>query len=96
MWTEADFTTFKVRGLTYVRDNVKVSSEKPLFKLIAIDFFEVPETTPNIASHPRNRVYQALQRGEDSWVFVVNIMVPGPPFYSFVVYMLGDKVRRRE
>ena len=41
--------------------------------------------------HPKNRVFQALQREEDIWVFVVNIMVPGPPFYNFVAYMVGDK-----
>lgn len=28
-------------------------------------------------------------RGEKSWVFVFNIMVPGPPFLSFVAYFLA-------
>eukprot|EP01038_Epipyxis_sp_PR26KG_P016207 gene16207-22043_t len=91
MWGESDSSTFKVRAETYNTDKVKISSAPSLFKLIAIDLFEVPEATHNISAHPRNRVYQALQRGEDSWVFVVNIMVPGPPFLSFVVYFLGDK-----
>ena len=38
------------------------------------------------------RVFLANQRGEKFWVFVVNIMVPGPPFLSFVMYLQGDKV----
>jgi hypothetical protein len=71
---------------------VKASSAEPVFKLLGVDLFDVPDTTRNIASHPRNRVFQALQRGEDTWVFVVNIMVPGPPYLSFVVYFQGDKV----
>ena len=92
MWAESEAASFKVRGQTYNTDKVKVSSAPSLFKLLAIDFFEVPETTHNIAGHPRNRVNMALQRGDPSWVFVVNIMVPGPPFLSFVVYFLADKV----
>lgn len=32
-----------------------------------------------------------MQRGDDDWVFVVNIMVPGPPNLSFVAYFKGDK-----
>ena len=75
-----------------MQDKVKANSASSLFKLIAVDVFEVPEATHNISAHPRNRVAQALQRGEKSWVFVVNIMVPGPPFLSFVMYMQGDKV----
>ena len=63
MWGEADASNFKVRGKSYVKDNVKAVSQPSLFKLIAVDLFEVPEPTPNICSHPRNRVSQALQRG---------------------------------
>jgi hypothetical protein len=92
MWQESDATTFKIRSATYNTDKVKCNSSPGVFKLIAVDFYEVPETTHNIASHPRNRVSLALQRGDPSWVFVVNIMVPGPPFLSFVVYFQGDKV----
>lgn len=92
MWTEPDASTFRVRGETYNTDKVKKNSAPSLFKLIAIDLFEVSEPTPNIASHPKNRVCLAHQRGDPTWVFVVNIMVPGPPYLSFVAYMEGDKV----
>jgi hypothetical protein len=92
MWAESDASAFKVRGLSYNTDKTKVSSGPSLFKLLAIDFFEVPETTPNISAHPRNRVALAHQRGDPTWVFVLNIMVPGPPYLSFVAYFEGDKV----
>jgi len=91
MWTEPDASSFRIRGETYNADKVKKPSAPSLFKLVAIDFFEVPEPTPNISAHPRNRVSLALQRGDPAWVFVVNIMVPGPPYLSFVAYMEGDK-----
>jgi hypothetical protein len=91
MYTESDPTAFRVRGGTYNTDKLKVPSAKSLFKLVAIDIFEVPEATHNIAANPRNRVHLAAERGDPTWVFLVNIMVPGPPFLSFVVYFAGDK-----
>lgn len=91
MWTESDASTFKVRSATYNTDKVKCASAKSVFKLIGIDFYEVPEATHNISSHPKNRVYLANQRGDPAWVFVINIMVPGPPHLSFVIYFQGDK-----
>ncbi len=92
MWCESDASTFRVRGQTYNTNKVKIASASALFQLICIDFFEVSEPTQNIAGHPRNRVNLALQRGDDSFVFVVNIMVPGPPYLSFVIYFVADKV----
>jgi hypothetical protein len=92
MWTESDPTGFRVRGGSYITDKQKVPSAASLFKLLAIDLLEVPETTKNISSHPRNRVHLALLRGDPTWVFVVNIMVPGPPYLCFVAYFQGDKV----
>jgi hypothetical protein len=93
MWGEPDPSTFRLRGSTYNQDKVKIASAPSMFKLLAVDLLEVPDTTRNIASHPRNRVFQALQRGDDTWVFVVNIMVPGPPYISYVAYFEGNRVR---
>eukprot|EP00981_Chlorochromonas_danica_P000979 scaffold233_cov174-Ochromonas_danica.AAC.19 len=91
MWAESDASTFKVRGPTYNIDKVKVTSAPAMFKLLAADLYEVPESTKNIAAHPRNRVHLALQRGDPTWVFVVNILIPGSPFLLFVAYFKGDK-----
>ena len=49
MWSDIEATDFKIRGKTYNDDKIKVSSEPSLFKLIAVDVFEVPEPTPNIS-----------------------------------------------
>lgn len=91
MYKEPDARSFRVRGANYIEDRIKVVSAPYLFKLLCCDLFEVPGPTTNICSHPRNRVYRALQRNEDVWVFAVNIMVPGPPYLSFVAYFQGDK-----
>ena len=93
MWKDSDASTFKVRGGSYMTDKVKANSASCMFKFIGIDLYETDGAHQNIASHPKNRVHQALQRGDDSWVFVVNFMVPGNPYYSsFVSYFLGNKV----
>ena len=93
MWKDSDASTFKVRGASYMTDKVKANSAPCMFKFIGIDLYETDGAYQNIASHPKNRVHQALQRGDDSWVFVVNFMVPGNPYYSsFVSYFLGNKV----
>ena len=95
-WGDVDASTFRVRGKTYNLDQKKVASAPALFKLIAIDVFEVPEPTFNIAAHPNNRVHLAQQRGEKSWVFVMHIMIPGPPYLSFVAYLQGDRSKFEE
>jgi hypothetical protein len=92
VWADIDASTFRVRGATYHVDKVKEISAPALFKLIAIDLFEVPEARQNICAHPKNRVALAHQRGDPTWVFAMNIMVPGPPFLSFVAYFQGDPV----
>jgi hypothetical protein len=92
MWSDIDASNFRVRGPTYIVDKVKAVSAPSLFKLLAIDVFEVPEPTQHICSHPKNRVKLAMERGEPTWVFVMNIMVPGPPYLCFVAYMEGNPV----
>ncbi len=92
VWSDIDGSTFRVRGATYNVDRVKSTSPPSLFKLLAVDLFDVSEPTHNISSNPKNRVALALQREEKTWVFVLNIMVPGPPYLSFVMYMEGDPV----
>jgi len=91
MWGEPASENFKLRGKSYLTNKTKVASAPSLFKLIAIDLFDTGKPVKNICSHPRNRVYQALRRGEDTWVFVMNIMLPGPPFLSFCAYWQADK-----
>jgi len=91
MWAEPDATSFLVRGKTYVKDRVKVYSNPALFKLLCVDLFQTDGKVENIASHPKNRVFQALQRRDSAWTFVVNIMIPGPPYYALVLYFSGDE-----
>lgn len=90
-WKPVDPSTFRVRGRTYNSDKVKEQSAANVFNLICVDLFETAEPVRNIAADPRNRVALAHQRGENTWIFVVSFMVPGPPNYNFVAYLEGNK-----
>ncbi|CAM9570680.1 unnamed protein product [Laminaria digitata] len=85
-WTEAEGTDFMVRGASYLSSRVKVASAKQMFRLRAVDLFLLPGPATHLASHPRNRVQLAREAGESTFVWVLQIMVPGPPHYSFVCY----------
>mmetsp|Transcript_5295 Transcript_5295/g.8634 ORF Transcript_5295/g.8634 Transcript_5295/m.8634 type:complete len:795 (-) Transcript_5295:691-3075(-) len=91
MWMDSDASTFRVRGDTYMTTKVKTPSTPALFQFLGIDLFETADPHFNIASNPKNRVALAQQRGDNAWVFVVNIIVPGTPYLNFVCYFLGDR-----
>ncbi|CBJ29444.1 conserved unknown protein [Ectocarpus siliculosus] len=85
-WTEAVGSNFMVRGASYPTNRVKVASAKQMFRLRAVDLFVLPEPATHLAAHHGNRVQIARKAGETSFVWVLQIMVPGPPHYAFVCY----------
>lgn len=91
MWSEPSPESFRVRSRGYLRTRLKEPCAALVFSLRAVDLFELDGPTQNIAAHPANRV----GRSPSQWFFVVNIMVPGPPHLSFVMYFVGDKVSSR-
>ena len=91
MYHEPDSSTFNLRGFHYMTNKTKVSSAPSIFKLIAIDVFDTGPPQRHICNHPKNRVFLAAQRGDPTWVFVMNIMIPGTPNLSFVAYWEGDR-----
>lgn len=90
-WSEPSAKEFPVRGSTYLRDNKKVECPTAQFKLLAAELVESPENIKHIAMHPKNRVARALARGDQTFWFVFNFMIPGPPNLSFVAYWELDK-----
>ena len=92
MWSQPSPDSFAVRGINYLTDKIKYAASKSVFKLHRIDLFDCEEPTHNIASYPYNRVTEAQKRGDSSWFFVINFMIPGPPYLGFVIYFLGDQL----
>lgn len=92
MWSEPSPQVFLVRSQSYLRDHQKIPAELAVYKLQAVDLFEIDTPVTNIASHPLNRIALAAVASPQLWFFIVNIMVPGPPDLAFVMYFEGDKV----
>ena len=87
-WAEPDASSFMVRGPQYLSDKLKMPAARPEFRCVAVDLFQNETDEPyfNIATHPHNRVAQALARGSTAWTFVLSLHIPGPPFFTFVHY----------
>ena len=61
-------------------------SGPPQFDLVAVDLWRVDQPIPNVAAQPTNRVQRALGHGDRTWVFVLQIQIPGPPHFAFAAY----------
>jgi len=89
LWGVADVSGFVVRGPSFTEDRVKIPAGEPLFDLVAVDLWRLDEAPcPNIAAQPGNRVQLARQRGDSTWIFVLQLQVPGPPWFAFVAYFV--------
>jgi hypothetical protein len=74
-WADLDAASFRIRGQTYNQDRVKTASAPSLFKLIAIDVFDCPEPTFNIASHPNNRLFIARLFSLSFIIFMLTLLL---------------------
>jgi len=102
-WCEPCARSFRVRGAQYAVDRQKTASEPQIFRLITVDLCEVAEPIRSgFCTLPHERVQQALLREKERnidgdmppFIFCVNILIPGPPFYHFVFYYAVDDMSR--
>jgi hypothetical protein len=101
-WAEPDANSFMVRGPGYKSDRIKINAGTSIGQLIAVDVVLVDKPIySGMSTHPTERIQLALQRekrmkqsGRQSdmppFIFVVNIILPGPPFYHGVFYYAVD------
>lgn len=97
-WAEPDANSFLVRGPTYKKNRVKINAGASIGRLVAVDLVAVDKPIfSGMSTHPTERIQLALERerklkelGKESdmppFVFMVNIVLPGPPFYHAVYY----------
>jgi hypothetical protein len=101
-WAEPDSNSFRVRGPSYKADRLKVNAGESIGRLVAVDvvWSESPIYS-GFSAHPGERMQMALrkerhlvQRGRPGtlppFVFVVTIILPGPPYYYGVYYFAVD------
>ncbi|EQC37824.1 hypothetical protein SDRG_04848 [Saprolegnia diclina VS20] len=84
MWSEPPPGLFMVRGPDYHNDKRKVASAPPAFQLVACDLFDTGAVSiENICARPDNLVQT---QSIDGFVFAINLLLPGSPRYSLVLY----------
>jgi hypothetical protein len=98
MWAEPDSNSFRVRGPDYKYDRQKYNAGPSIGRLIAVDVVSVDAPVySGFSLHPTERIQLALQKERElrakglesdlpPFIFVVNIVLPGPPFYHGVYY----------
>ena len=98
----ADANSFRVRGSAYLMDKKKFNAGVSIGRLIAVDVVSVDKPIySGFTLHPTERVQLALKKeaelkaqGQASdmppFLFVVNIVLPGPPFFHGVYYYAVD------
>ena len=103
-WAEPDANSFLVRGHSYKQDRVKINAGTSIGRLIAVDVVLVDKPIfTGMSTHPTERIQLALKRekkllanGKPSdmppFIFVVNIVLPGPPFYHGVFYYAVEDI----
>jgi Protein ENHANCED DISEASE RESISTANCE 2, C-terminal/START domain len=103
-WAEPDANSFMVRGPSYKTDRVKVNAGDSIGQLIAVDVVEVEKPIySGMSTHPSERIQLGLAREKilkekgiqsdmPPFIFVVNIILPGPPFYHGVFYYAVDDI----
>ncbi|KAL7581307.1 hypothetical protein ACA910_006072 [Epithemia clementina (nom. ined.)] len=100
-WAEPDANSFRVRGRTYKEDRKKINAGASIGRLVAVDVVQVDKPIySGFTTHPKERVQLALQKEKllkekevsdlPPFLFVVNIVLPGPPFYHGVFYYAID------
>mmetsp|Transcript_20406 Transcript_20406/g.33668 ORF Transcript_20406/g.33668 Transcript_20406/m.33668 type:complete len:673 (-) Transcript_20406:2495-4513(-) len=75
-----------VRGKHYLSDKKKVECRKSAFEVVAMDLFETEGRVTHIASRPDSLVHRLVKEAGHPFIFLVHFTLPGPPFYSLVVY----------
>ena len=84
---------FRVRGKTYLSDNIKVVTGRSMFHLVAFDLNLAPEPQ-RIAAARSDSPLRALQKQfppstTGRQVFCLNFIMPGPPYYLLAAYALS-------
>jgi hypothetical protein len=101
-WAEPDSNSFRVRGPSYKTDRLKMNAGESIGRLVAVDvvWSESPIYS-GFTVHPGERMQMALRKEKQliqkghlgampPFVFVVTIILPGPPYYYGVYYFAVD------
>ena len=105
MWAEPDSNSFRVRGVHYKHDRLKYNAGPSIGRLMCVDVVSVDKPLySGFSLHPTERIQLALQKEREllakglesdlpPFIFIVNICLPGPPYYHGVYYYAVNDIR---
>ncbi|KAK9823769.1 hypothetical protein WJX72_005371 [[Myrmecia] bisecta] len=84
-WSCPGAAGYKVRGVNYLKDKKKADAEEPVFGLASVDLVDTDAPTFHIAQH-----LPSIRNSKAPFTFVVQLMVPGPPYLSLTMAWAAD------
>lgn len=85
-WSEPCAQSFLVRGEQYRSSGIKVPSERQAFRLFGVVLFGSETPIERIGTAGIEGLSGRIDSPTQSWVWIVHLMLPGPPFHSLVLY----------
>ncbi|CAH9096943.1 unnamed protein product [Cuscuta epithymum] len=89
-WTEADPSTFLIRGETYLDDRKKIKAKGTLMQLVGADWLKSDKREDDLGSREGSIVQKYAAKGGQEFFFIVHIQVPGSTTYSLALYYMMD------
>ncbi|XP_061376664.1 protein ENHANCED DISEASE RESISTANCE 2 [Gastrolobium bilobum] len=86
--TEADPSTFLIRGENYLEDHQKVKAKGTLMQMVAADWLRSDKREDDLGGRPGSIVQKYAAQGGPEFFFIVNIQVPGSTTYSLALYYM--------
>ncbi|GMH07118.1 hypothetical protein Nepgr_008958 [Nepenthes gracilis] len=87
-WTEADPSTFLIRGKSYLEDHHKIKAKHTLMQMVAADWLKSNKREDDLGGRPAGIVQKYAAKGGPEFFFIVNIQVPGSTTYSLALYYM--------
>lgn len=96
-WASPPGHLFNLRSQNYFTKRLKSPAADYLLSPAGMDWLKSPSKLDNVLSRPDNRVGQALRQAQaqhnslKSFIFAVNLQVPGKDHHSAVFYFFTDE-----
>lgn len=92
-WSEPDASSFLVRGPHYLSTKSKTPSDRQVLRLVNVELYKAGEPIENIgiSSFDQSSFSSSeTMSGDRPFIFIVNFMLPGPPYHSLVMYFTPE------
>ncbi|PNY06209.1 pleckstrin-like (PH) and lipid-binding START domain protein [Trifolium pratense] len=86
--TDADPSTFLIRGENYLEDRLKVKAKGTLMQMVAADWLRSDRREDDLGGRPGSIVQKYAAQGGPEFFFIINIQVPGSTTYSLALYYM--------